>query len=436
VLYDCDYHQNIGALLCDDFELRKFILHQNKKHPKEYERLLDNVRTYLVRSHGQAAASQFALALGATEPTLQLLDHPLVDKHVCVVGLGRAGSKDVFDLEATLLVAKLADKSIKAPPTPPTPTNSPPSGKEKLYLIGGTNRDFKQLTNEVYRIDLDKAVLEKDPRKLLRSRTLATAAGLGSQIFVSGGGDLLRFMRFMTSEMMTKEGFQKRNRLPSTFTALRPIVAVGSKVYSCDGLDVAASSPGADCHIWDASTDTWHKIDSLVEVAGPGSSMAYDGARYIYVVGGYAATKDDKDNGQDKVHNKVQRYDTQENKWKLMAPALYAQIGGSVMLSSGHLLSCGRTFRVRTSKCQEYDPSTNSWKAYPSFGSAIVLTQLIRCNGAVYALGVDVNPRNGSVLLNLERLDEEGQKWSAVDIDKMDAFGYIYSAVACASQPL
>ncbi|MBP7740572.1 hypothetical protein KA089_00120 [Candidatus Woesebacteria bacterium] len=130
--------------------------------------------------------------------------------------------------------------------------------------------------------------------------------------------------------------------------------STNNKIYYSGG------STNRRFYVYDINTDVWTEetADPPPLVTNYGSSMVYDGSRYIYVSRGEAATN-------------LYRFDTQASagaKWSSMASApLGLGYGAELLLSGGYIYTL-RGQNVASNPFYRYDIGANTWTSLTNIG--------------------------------------------------------------------
>ncbi len=226
-----------------------------------------------------------------------------------------------------------------------------------IYAIRGGN------TNGFYKYNVQKDSWLTPTRGLfggLYQGTTYFTQNYGADI-VKGDGDNFYILRGNYSD-----DFVKWNQTTGAITSLSrtPIgnYLGSSLVYDStqNKLYLTGSVYNPEFFVYDIATNVWSKEsnDPMPATTNYGSSMVYDGSRYIYLNRGGTATT-------------FYRFDTQGssgNKWSTMAAAPAGLGYGAELLLSGNYIYTLRGQNVSNNPFYRYDISGDSWTTLTDIG--------------------------------------------------------------------
>ena len=231
-----------------------------------------------------------------------------------------------------------------------------------LYMVRGGN------SNLFYRYDIEK------DSWLVPQRGLFGREYEGSSIFnISYGSDILKGDgdNFYLTRGNYADSFVRWNQVSGevTYLANTPIgmYAGGNMVYdsSQNKIYLTGGTNDPSFFVYDISQNSWSKEsnDSVPLNPGPGSSMVYDGSRYIYLTRAGAS-------------NTFYRFDTlgeSGSKWSTMTivpTTLY--YGSELLINNGEIYTL-RGYNSNPNPFYKYNISGDSWTSLSSLDSNVYI---------------------------------------------------------------
>lgn len=311
----------------------------------------------------------------------------------------------------------LSDQTWSVLPESPAPMAGGSSIRNvngTLYVLRGAN------TNAFWKYDIAKASWKIPTVGLFGTAFRGTdyrTFGYGSQI-VKGDGNYYYLTRgnydnlFVRYDASTGESVQMA-QVPSGFYTGSAITYdnTNGKIY------VVGSQYDQNFYVYDIATDTWSTLssDPLPITSSSGSSLEYDGSRYIYWIRGGGTTT-------------FYRYDTQAQEGHRWSNALSGAPGslsyGAHLVYNGGYIYTLRGNNIANNPFYRYDPSGNSWMTLAPLSIDVYNDGWLVDGGNNYLYAC-----KGENTASCYRYSISGNSWEAID----DAPAQIYQGGAADS---
>ncbi|MDR2204377.1 MAG: hypothetical protein LBE76_08850 [Nitrososphaerota archaeon] len=258
---------------------------------------------------------------------------------------------------------------------------------EKIFAIGGSNKNGNLATNEMYDPITNKWSTKAS---MPTARTGFATVVHENKIYVIGGSVGDSFIDNVEVYNPNSDTWQTLSSMPTPRADLAANV-VGDKIYLIGGKIYSNNSPyytqTDKVEIYDIKTNTWSTSTSM-PISMQGSSSSVIGTK-IYIIGGSKQS----DTRTDTSTTNLQIYDTQTSKWTNGSSLLYPSSYGATVATTGVMAATkiyytgGFSLGAFSDKTQIYDIEHDSWSEGPKMSTVRAYLDSATINDIIYAIG-------------------------------------------------